>query len=70
MSMWRREKFLEAERERVGGDGHYVAYKTIILLCIFLIFIKRKLIHFQSCVMFTIKCMSICNDEMNYCEII
>ena len=34
------------------------------------IFIKIKCIHCYSCVMFVMKSMRICNDKVNYDEII
>ena len=51
-------------------DGYYVAYKTITLSCILFMFIEMKFIHCHSCVMFVMKSMSMCNDYMNYDEII
>ena len=50
--------------------GYCVAYKPITLPCISLMFIEIKFIHCYSCVMFAMKSMSICNDHMNYDEII
>ena len=44
------------------GDGYYVAYKPITLPCMLFMFIEMKFIHYHSCVMFTMKSMSICND--------
>ena len=43
-------------------NGYYVAYKLITLSCILFMFIEIKLIHCHSCVMFTMKSMSMCND--------
>ena len=43
-------------------DRYYVTYKTITLSCILFMFIEMKFIHFHSCVMFTMKFMSMCND--------
>ena len=34
------------------------------------IFIEMKFIHYHSCVMFAMKSMNICNDQVNYDEII
>ena len=51
-------------------DGYYVAYKPTTLLCIFFMFIEMKFIHCHSCVMFAMKSMSMCNDKVNYDEII
>ena len=59
--------------ESLVGSGHdvdYTAYMPIILLCISFMFIEMKFIHYHSCVMFSMKSMSICNDSMNYDEII
>ena len=47
-----------------------MAYKSIKLSCILLMFIEMKFIHFHSCVMFAMKSMSMCNDYVNYDEII
>ena len=54
----------------VNTDGYYVTYKPITLLCISFMFIKIKFIHCHSCVIFSMKSMSICNDYMHYDEII
>ena len=43
-------------------DGYYVSYKPITLPCISFMFIEIKFIYYHSCVMFTMKSMSICND--------
>ena len=51
-------------------DGYYVAYKPITLSCILFMFIEMKFIHCHSCVMFAMKSMSMCNDYVNYDEII
>ena len=51
-------------------DGYYVAYKPITLSCILFMFIEIKFIHCHSCVMFAMKSMSMCNDYVNYDEII
>ena len=51
-------------------DGYYVAYKTIKLSYILFMFIEMKFIHCHSCVMFAMKSMSMCNDYVNYDEII
>ena len=45
-----------------GGDGYYVAYKPITFSCILFMFIEMKFIHCHSCMMFTMKSMSMCND--------
>ena len=52
------------------SDGYYVAYKPITLSCILFMFIEMKFIHCHSCVMFAMKSMSMCNDYVNYDEII
>ena len=59
-------------RMRTGdvGDGYYEAYKPITLSCILFMFIEMKFIHCHSCVMFAMKSMSMCNDYVNYDEII
>ena len=54
----------------VFHDGYYVAYKPITLSCILFMFIEMKFIHCHSCVMFAMKSMSMCNDYVNYDEII
>ena len=51
-------------------DGYYVAYKPITFSCIFFMFIEMKFIHCHSCVMFAMKSISMCNDKVNYDEII
>ena len=51
-------------------DGYYVTYKPITLPCISFMFIEMKFIHCHLCVMFVMKFMNICNDQMNYDEII
>ena len=56
--------------EGVRGDGYYVAYKPITLSFIWFMFIAMKFIHCHSCVMFAMKSMSMCNDYVNYDEII
>ena len=64
---------LSGERIRfylVRSDGYYVAYKPITLSCILFMFIEMKFIHCHSCVMFAMKSMSMCNDYVNYDEII
>ena len=55
---------------RYKYDGYYVAYKPITLSCILFMFIEMKFIHCHSCVMFAMKSMSMCNDYVNYDEII
>ena len=52
------------------SDGYYVAYKPIKLPCILFIFIEINFIHCHSCVIFEMKSMKICNNTMNYDEII
>ena len=47
-----------------------MAYKPITLSCIFFMLIEMKFIHFHSYVMFAMKSMSMCNDYVNYDEII
>ena len=54
----------------VRGDGYYVAYKPITLTCILFMFIEMKFIHCHCCVIFAMKSMSMCNDYINYDEII
>ena len=46
----------------VDADGYYVAYKLITFSCILLIFIDMIFIHCHSCVIFSMKSMSMCND--------
>ena len=53
-----------------GSDGYYVAHKPITLSCILFTFIELKFIHCHSCVMFEMKSISMCNDYVNYNEII
>ena len=47
-----------------------MAYKPITLSCILFMFVEMKFIHFHSCVMFAMNSMSMCNDYVNYDEII
>ena len=47
-----------------------MAYKPITLLYISFIFSEMKFICCHSFVMFAIKSISICNDKVNYDEII
>ena len=47
-----------------------MANEPITLLCIFFMFIEMKFIHCHSCVMFAMKSRSMCNDLVNYDEII
>ena len=54
----RTKRFVSDDR----GDGYYVAYKPIILLCILFMFTEMKFIHFHSCMMFAMKSMNMCND--------
>ena len=54
----------------VPSDGYYVAYKPITLSYILFMFIEMIFIHFHSCVIFAMKSMSMCNDKVNYDEII
>ena len=51
-------------------DGYYVAYKPITFSCILFMFIEMKFIHCHYCVMFAMKSISMCNDKVNYDEII
>ena len=51
-------------------DEYYVTFKTITLMCISFMFIEMKFIHCHSYVMFAMKSMNICNDLVNYDEII
>ena len=51
-------------------DGYYVAYTPITLSCILFMFIEMIFIYCHSCVMFVMKSMCMCNDEVNYDEII
>ena len=52
------------------SDGYYVAYKPITLSCILFMYIEMKFIHCHSYVIFAMKSMSMCNDYVNYDEII
>ena len=52
------------------ADGYYVAYQPITLSCILFIFFEMKFIHYHSCVMFAMNSMRMCNDYVNYDEII
>ena len=54
----------------MSSDGYYVAYKPITLSYMLFIFIEMKFIHCHSCVIFVMKSMSMCNDYVNYDEII
>ena len=47
----------------ISIDEYYVAYKPIILPCIFFTFIQVKFINCHSCVMFAMKSMSICKTR-------
>ena len=47
-----------------------MAYKPIIFPCISFILFEMKLIHCYSSAIFLMKSISICNDELNYDEII
>ena len=58
------------KRSHVHTNGYCVAYEPITCPCISFMFIEMKSIHFHSCVMFVMKSMSICNDLVNYDEII
>ena len=51
-------------------DRYYATYKSITFPCISFMLIEMKFIHYHSRVMFAMKCMTICNDEVNYEEII
>ena len=55
---------------RGNHDGYYMTYKPITLPFISLMFIEMKFIHYHSCVIFVMKPMTICNDYVNYDEII
>ena len=44
------------------SDGYYVANKLITLPCILFMFIEMIFIHCYSCMIFTLKSMSICSD--------
>ena len=50
-------------------NGYYVAYKIITSSCIVFMSIEMKLIYHHSCVLFTMKSMSIYNDKVNYDKI-
>ena len=54
----------------VEPNGYYVAYKPITFSCILFTLIEMIFIHCYSCVMFAMKSMSMCNDLVNYDEII
>ena len=43
-------------------DKYYATYKSITFPGILFMFIEMKFIYFQSCVMFTMKSISIYND--------
>ena len=47
-----------------------MAYQPIILSYILFMFIEIKFIDCHSCVMFVMKDMSMCNDQVNYDKII
>ena len=47
-----------------------MAYKPITFPCILFMLIEMTFIHYHSCAMFAMKSMSMCNDEVNYDEII
>ena len=47
-----------------------MGYKPITLQCVLFMFIVMIFIHCHSCVMFTMKSMSIHNYKVNYDEII
>ena len=47
-----------------------MAYKQIILLCILFMFIEIKFNCCHSFVIFAMKSMSICKEQVNYDEII
>ena len=51
-------------------DVYYVAYKPITLPFLSFIFIEMKFSYCHSCVIFVMKYISICNDEVNYEDII
>ena len=54
----------------VASNRYFVAFKSIMLSCLWFMFIKMKFIHYHSYMMFTMKSMSIFHDLMNYDEII
>ena len=60
----------EPENLGFATNGYYVAYMPITLPCILFMFVETKLIYCHSCVIFVMKSMSICNDQVNYDEII
>ena len=66
----KQSKFKELSHIYIETDGYYVAYKPITLSCILFMFIKMIFIHCHSCVMLAMKFMSMCNDYVNYDEII
>ena len=47
-----------------------MAYNPITLSCILFMFIEMKFIDCHSCAIFVMKSLSICNDYVNYDEII
>ena len=47
-----------------------MVYKLTTLLCVSFIFIEIKFIDCHSCVMFVMKSMNICDDQVNNYEII
>ena len=51
-----------------GGDIYYVAYKKITVSSFFLYSLNKSVSHCHSCVRFTIKSMSICDDQVSYDE--
>ena len=53
------EKFGRSDEDL---DRYVVAYKPIILQYIWFMFIEMKFIHCHSCVIFSMKSMSMCND--------
>ena len=54
----------------MSTDGYYVANKPITLSYILFMLIEMKFIHYRSYAMFVMKSMSMCNDQVNYDEII
>ena len=59
------------ERTRNDGcDEYYVAYKSITLSCILFMLVEMIFINCYSCVIFAMKSKNICNDQVDYDEII
>ena len=66
------EKDIELSRENntIWFDSYDETYKPITLPSISFMFIEIKFIHYHSCVTFVMKFINICNDSVNYDEII